>query len=199
MPYRDYAGFGEEYFEGHKFNGGHPAGYSNYLNDAGPADEYARQYLTEAKTHQINPYGGPVLIVGCAFGDTVNALLKMGVDAYGIDLSSWAVENTPHPISNRIFHGDITRRGDIRDIVDELGVGFRLCITESVLSCLTEAEARRACGNLRSYSGHVMHRVWATDGSAIRREYYNSKPLAEWKEICDSQNQDIWFPEQRFN
>jgi len=43
------------------------------------------------------------LDVGCAYGELVKALIDLGVDAYGIDGSDYAVSNVDNSIKNKIF------------------------------------------------------------------------------------------------
>ena len=51
---------------------------------------------------------GTVLDVGCAVGMLVEALRDRGVDARGIDLSSWAIEQVPAALQPFCRVGSVT-------------------------------------------------------------------------------------------
>ena len=46
--------------------------------------------------------GDKVLDIGCAKGFFVNDLVDKGIDAYGIDISSYAIKNCHPKIKNRL-------------------------------------------------------------------------------------------------
>jgi SAM-dependent methyltransferase len=48
-----------------------------------------------------------VLCLGCGKGFFVKAFRKHGVDAYGVDLSEYAIRNCPSDIQDYLFQGDI--------------------------------------------------------------------------------------------
>ncbi|MGH9164950.1 MAG: class I SAM-dependent methyltransferase [Acidimicrobiales bacterium] len=50
------------------------------------------------------------LDVGCATGFVVEALRELGVDAQGVDVSQFAVEQAAHGARGHLHYGDLTRR-----------------------------------------------------------------------------------------
>ena len=51
---------------------------------------------------------GPALEIGCATGGTLSALMSAGMDAYGIDLSTWAVEQAGQRVgAHRVWRCDV--------------------------------------------------------------------------------------------
>jgi 2-polyprenyl-3-methyl-5-hydroxy-6-metoxy-1,4-benzoquinol methylase len=48
-----------------------------------------------------------VMVLGCARGYLIRALREVGVEAYGVDISKWAVENADEKAKNYIYLGDI--------------------------------------------------------------------------------------------
>jgi GT2 family glycosyltransferase/MoaA/NifB/PqqE/SkfB family radical SAM enzyme len=48
-----------------------------------------------------------VLVLGCARGYLVKAFRELNVEAYGIDISEWAIQNAPPEISDHLYVGDI--------------------------------------------------------------------------------------------
>lgn len=56
--------------------------------------------------HQLNGLfdlqGKKILDIGCGFGFTIKALLSMGFDAHGIDISRYAIENCEPEVKDRV-------------------------------------------------------------------------------------------------
>lgn len=50
-----------------------------------------------------------VLDIGCAKGFLVSIFNAAGIEAYGVDVSSYAIENTPNNIRNKLFTLDIEK------------------------------------------------------------------------------------------
>jgi ubiquinone/menaquinone biosynthesis C-methylase UbiE len=48
-----------------------------------------------------------VMVLGCARGYLVRALREVGIEAYGVDISKWAVENADEKAKNYIYLGNI--------------------------------------------------------------------------------------------
>lgn len=204
MPYYDYGGFGEPYFEGASVSNPNPAGYSKYTRDLLPWSWYAQVIRDELVSQGIDPSGEKVLIVGCAYGYTIEYLVdNWNVDAYGMDVSSWAVNqaDTATSYGGRIYQGDITANNAVKDIQKATPGGkFAVIMTESVLSCLTDAEAQTATDQCRNEAQQTaVHRVWSTDGSDINTDYYNGKSLAEWQSLCDPNSSDDWMTDYQFH
>jgi ubiquinone/menaquinone biosynthesis C-methylase UbiE len=88
--------FGKEYFDGNR-----KFGYGGYFYDC--------RWQTVAKDI-IKFYslkkGDKVLDVGCAKGFLVKDLLDKGIDAYGIDISKYAVKNCHKDVKDRISLGN---------------------------------------------------------------------------------------------
>lgn len=203
MPYIDYGGFGEDYFEGHRVDNPHPAGYSYYRRDLLPFDSYADFMASEIRADGIDLSGVKILVVGCAYGYPVEYLIdEWGVDAYGMDISSWAVQQADSAIAygDRIYQGDIRSSRDLQNIRQQTPGGrFRVVFVECVLECLTDSEAQTAAENARSEAQiSTYHRVWTADGSDLNSEWYNDKDLAEWQSLCDPTGRDRWYHEDEF-
>lgn len=207
LTYANYDGFGESYFEGNSVTTPHEAGYSNYRRGVLPFDFYAKKINDELVSQGIDPAGEKILIAGCAYGYTVEYLIdNHGVDAYGIDVSSFAVSQADTEIAygGRIFQGDVLSSQDLRSVRQNSGGGrFRVVFNECILTCLTDSEAQTASDNMRSESQDLLvHRVWSTDGSDLEKDldtdWYNSHTLSEWQSLCDPNGDDLWFTEREF-
>jgi SAM-dependent methyltransferase len=91
--------FGQLYFDGPR-----EYGYGGYKYD-GRWIPVARDIVQ----HFGVPPGGRVLDVGCAKGFLVKDLLTAGVDAYGIDISEYALMNCPAEVVGRLHLGSADR------------------------------------------------------------------------------------------
>lgn len=91
--------FGQMYFDGPR-----EFGYGGYKYD-GRWIPVARDIVQ----HFGVPAGGRVLDVGCAKGFLVKDLLAAGVDAYGIDVSDYALMNCPPEVVGRLHLGTADR------------------------------------------------------------------------------------------
>jgi len=95
---------GKEYFDRDYFETpGVKSGYNrrNFNRDS---------YLYEAMVVWLNEFlplaGKRILEIGCAYGWLVEWLVKNNFDAYGQDISHWAVTHAPPEIKDRIFECD---------------------------------------------------------------------------------------------
>lgn len=84
---REYSGFGYEYFDSPDT----VTGFRGYRSD-GSAAEGQRDFAVEARTISLIPGVKTVFDIGCAKGFLVKALRSLGVEAYGIDVSDYAIE-----------------------------------------------------------------------------------------------------------
>lgn len=84
--------FGEDYFLRGKQEGISNFEHYRWLPDTTIPWAHTLRRLMELKD------GARVLDVGCALGMYVKALRFIGLDAYGYDISSWAVSNCPSDV-----------------------------------------------------------------------------------------------------
>lgn len=127
-----------------------------------------------------------VLDFGCSKGYTVKALRLLGIDAYGVDISDYAisqVDQQTRPYCKLITNMDYPFSFDIDTL-----------FTKDVLEHLTEAELRRF---LRNYGKHIkkmLHIMPLGDNGSYRLSEAHLDPthiLAEneqwWTEIFESE------------
>lgn len=86
----DYSYFDESYYQDGSKRG---TAYVNYREDARNSQTFRE--LASAIKEVFQPRR--VLDVGCATGTTVRLLNEMGCEAYGVDVSEWAVRHAEHP------------------------------------------------------------------------------------------------------
>lgn len=86
--------FGKDFFDGDR-----DVGYGGYKDD-GRWAAVAQRLITHYKLCA----NATVLDIGCAKGYLVNELVKLGIDAYGLDISGYALAHCPNGIANRLMH-----------------------------------------------------------------------------------------------
>ena len=88
-----------------------------------------------------------VLDAGCAIGMLVEALRARGIDASGIDLSSYAIGQIGEPLRAYCRHGSIA---------DELTGGYDLIVCLEVLEHMPPREAEAAIANFCRHTDDVL-------------------------------------------
>ncbi len=90
-----------------------------------------------------------VLDAGCAIGMLVEALVKHEIDAYGFDISEWAIQQMPSEYASRV------KLGSILD-PDAVNRHYDLVTCIEVLEHLQPAEAEIAIRNLCSWGDTIV-------------------------------------------
>jgi SAM-dependent methyltransferase len=93
----------------------------------------------------INPKR--VLDAGCATGMLVEALRGRGVDAHGIDLSSFAIQSAPETLRSCLREGSIA---------EPFGERFDLIVCIEVLEHMPAEDADRAIANITAHTDDVL-------------------------------------------
>jgi ubiquinone/menaquinone biosynthesis C-methylase UbiE len=88
--------FGKDYFDGER-----KYGYGGYKYD-GRWKPVAKRIVS----HFNLKSGSKVLDIGCGKGFLVKDLLDIGIDAYGLDISSYALKNCEKGVSSKLYKGD---------------------------------------------------------------------------------------------
>lgn len=97
--------YDESYF--HAAENDAAVGYSDYFGaEAGPRTAFARSVASGLAA--AFPGARRSLDVGCAGGYLVAALAERGFDAYGVDMSRYAVTHGVAGIENRLLEGDLS-------------------------------------------------------------------------------------------
>ncbi|MET0421792.1 MAG: class I SAM-dependent methyltransferase, partial [Acidimicrobiia bacterium] len=103
-------------------------------------DEVARGLIRELRPQST-------LDAGCAFGMLVEALRNHGVDASGIDLSSYAISQAPPELAPHLRVGTLT---------DPLPGRYDLITCVEVIEHLDPADAARALDNLTAATDRLL-------------------------------------------
>lgn len=107
----------------------------------------------------------PMLVVGCGFGFLVAELRQLGIIAWGIDASDYAFRNRT---TGFVVQNDILRPA----FSGILNTGFATVVTEDLLPCLTDDEARIAAQHCAQLGGAVIHLV--TEQGQVKDLNYHS-------------------------
>lgn len=178
MPYADYGGFGQPYFEGREVADPHPAGYDYYPNEPLRYGLYAQQLDAAIGAQKT-------LIVGCGYGFPLRYLSQDHgwTRVYGMDISDWVLANAFPDVSDRIYQGDALNAARY-DAIARSAQGpprWDGIYSEYLLEHFTDDEAVLACENMRQAAGGpVVHRIWSGTGSDFETEWFNVKTVAEW-------------------
>jgi hypothetical protein len=148
----EYTGFGYEYFDSPEA----VTGFRGYRSD-GNAAEGQRDFAVEARRISLIPGVRTVFDLGCAKGFLVEALRTLGVEAYGIDVSDYAIELADPSVRPYL------RRMSVQDL--ESDEQYDLVHVNGVLVYLAMREIKRA---LRRF--HDIARVGVMVGGPTREQ-----------------------------
>lgn len=135
--------YNKEYFENYKLA-------SKQVNYKDSSEVKALFHKIAKKiVDDLNPK--TVLDVGCATGHLVAALRNLGVDAYGIDVSEYAISNVGDDIKPYCYVGSIADY-----IPKELLKKYDLVFCNQVLEYVYDEDLKKAIGNISSLSDTVL-------------------------------------------
>lgn len=193
------ADYNENYFNG----GGDIGGYTNYASELTyyfeRPHQLAQKFYDKYSLTGNDLAGRTVLVLGCAYGYLVKYLVENhGVEAYGMDFSSYAVSQAPPEIASRIIEGDITVEADWDAARTLAGFTkkpdkFDLIIEADVFCCLTDAQAITARDFALANSDYFIHLLEQTTQPDNLLQWYNYKTLAEWKALLGNSPKEKWF------
>ena len=122
----------------------------------------------------INPR--TVLDAGCAMGFLVEALREQGVEAFGVDISEYAIRNVRNDLKAYCWLGSI---------LDPLPQHYDLIVCIEVLEHLPKPDSEQALANLCQASDDILFSSTPTD----YREptHFNVQPPEYWAELFAEQ------------
>lgn len=177
--------------------GGSIGGYDNYSATtyySETAEMLATKFLERSGLLGIDLVNKKVLVVGCAYGFLVKYLIALGVQAYGMDFSSYAISQAPVELAGRVMLGDARLDADFQSAktMAELTKqqNFDMIIDEDMICCLTDAEAVTFRTLLMKYSNYVIHLI---DLAPNLINWYNFHTIAEWKAIVGTSPKEKWY------
>ena len=178
MPVLQPSEYDISYFDGSKTSLRHNAGYSKYerwYRKAGKNSlgEFWKDKAADlAEKYQLQ--GKKVLDIGCAKGFLVKDLRDMGVDAYGLDVSSYAVGEAESEVKPYLTVGD-ARTYLSNYATDEFDVVFSL----RFLECISETDFPNLISEINRVSKFQFHEVDEQPNS----KYYLVKTINWYKNL----------------
>ena len=130
--------YGEMYFDGPR-----EYGYGGYNYD-GRWQPVAKDIIQH---FSLKP-GSRILDIGCAKGFLVKDLLNEGMDAYGLDISEYAIKNCEEEVIGRLHHGKADKipfKDNTFDAIISINT-IHNYDKKGVIKCLTEIQ-RLSNGN----------------------------------------------------
>lgn len=176
MPIADY---NEEYTFNQPANYGvYPGGYTS-----------ANQFLIWGHDHYfardafgIKP-GESILLVGAGFGWVAQDWLREGLGPIcAVDTSRWIQSMKFIEATVPIHPYNVNDASDRKLIMQTIGCDIDWCITEDMMSCLSDEECVILCKNLRQLGRRVAHIISPTTS---RLPNHNYKTGTQWKKFLE--------------
>jgi predicted TPR repeat methyltransferase len=178
MPVLDPSEYDMSYFDGRKGPLKHNAGYAKYERWArrDSATSLGEKWLDKAaalgERHQLQ--NKKVLEIGCAKGFLVKDLRDMGVDAYGLDVSPYAIGEAEDGMAPHLYTGD-ARTYLSNFSRNEFDVVFSL----RFLECIAEADLPGLVSEMNRISKLQFHEIDVDPNP----DYYVVQPLSWWASL----------------
>jgi SAM-dependent methyltransferase len=151
----------------------HRYGAYYYAHDCGVPYERNEHWLgffdavARGLTREVQP--ASVLDVGCAFGMLVEAFRKLDIEAYGVDVSDYAIAHVDPSIEDYVWLGSV---------IDPLPRRYELITCIEVLEHLTPADCSRAIDNITNATDQIM--LCSTPMDYGEPTHLNVRPPEEW-------------------
>jgi SAM-dependent methyltransferase len=113
-----------------------------------------------------------VLDAGCAMGFLVEALHQRGVEAWGVDISEYAIERVPKDYQPYCWQGSV---------VEPFPRNYNLIVCIEVLEHLSKVEAEKAVENLCKHSDDILFS--STPFDYKEASHFNVQPPEYWAEV----------------
>lgn len=114
---------------------------------------------------------GRTLDAGCAWGLLVEALRARGVDAYGFDISSFAIAQVAPAIRPYCWRASVT---------DELNDHYDLIVCQEIVAHLAEDAGRRAIANLCRHAERIL---FSAGAYPPHERHLNALAPADWDAV----------------
>ncbi len=161
--------FGKEYFDGNR-----KYGYGGYYYD-GRWKKVVNDFIDYYK---LKP-GDKVLDVGCAKGYLVKDFLDRKIDAYGIDISEYAIKNSHPKTKGRLFVANATN-------IPFPKKAFKLVISINTIHNLSKKKCAKAIKEImRTTSKHTYLQVDAYNNLKEKKIFLDWVLTAKYHNYCE--------------
>jgi len=172
--------YNASYFDGNSQPMRHNAGYSEYkrwyrTEGENSQGEFWKDYAKRWIDHLVLA-NKKVLEIGCAKGFLVKDLRDMGVDAYGLDVSQYAIDNCEPEVAPYLTVGDA------RTALSQYSAReFDVLISLRFIECIPEADLPALVSEMNRISKLQIHVVDDFTGAkAGAGQYYIQKTQQQW-------------------
>lgn len=157
------------YFDGKDAATRHNAGYGSYKRWNRNDSEH---FKDQAATF-VNQYGftGKLLDIGCAKGFHVKDLRDLGVDAWGVDVSSYAIGEAEAAVAPYLTVADIRTHIDTYSNKE-----WDVIFSSRVLCCFDEADLPDLISSMNAKSKQQVHIIDESPNAS----FYIVHPLSWW-------------------
>ena len=158
------AGDGPNFFDAYYF--AHGCGRA-YQRDSTWLRAFAA--IADRIVSDLNPR--TVLDAGCAMGFLVEGLRQRGVEAYGVDISEYAIQNV---------HPEIRPYCRVGSVAEPFPQSYDLIVSIEVLEHMSQAEAEQAIRNFCQYTDRILFS--STPFDYREATHFNVQPPEYWAE-----------------
>ena len=144
-----------------------------YRRDEGWLAQFGR--IADAVIREIEPQ--TVLDVGCAIGLLVETLRQRGVEAYGVDVSEYAIEQV---------HPTVREYCRVGGATEPFGRHYDLITCIEVLEHMAPEQAQPAIANLCAHTDRVLFSSSPFDYAEVT--HFNVQPPEYWAQLFAQQN-----------
>jgi SAM-dependent methyltransferase len=166
-----------DYYDRDYYDGPGKSNYQRYSIDSSP---FALQANAIVRLMEVHELSGPVLDVGCAKGYLVYILRQHGIEAFGVDWSTYALE-TAYPDARPYLHLASASGLPFPD------KHFSVAASFDVLEHMNEDYARMALAECARVSDRQLHQVntgreecWRFDGDESHCLKFS---LRQWRSL----------------
>lgn len=187
------------YFDGKKSSLTHNAGYTQYerwprtSGDLVPVDQSTGEFWKDLALkynldHSLQ--NKKVLEIGCAKGFIIEGLRDLGVNAYGIDVSQYAIDCAREDIKPFLTVADA--RTSLSSYANR---EFALLFSRRTLSCMTNTEITSMVTQMNRIAVQQVHSWWPMDNPL----YYNVMPIQTLIDSFDWKKGTIFVVGDKYN
>lgn len=166
------------YFDGHSQRVRHNAGYYRYKRWARNAGENSTgefyKDIAQRLDNKYNLSGKKILEIGCAKGFIVEDLREFGADAYGLDISSYAIGEASPLVQPYLTVGDI--RTSLSGYTNNEFDGI---LSLRTLECLSDLEIPLVITEMNRIANKQIHIIEEEPNP----RFYNAHPISWWANL----------------
>ena len=200
MPVLDPSEYDVAYFDPWKTTYSHNAGYSRYRrwfrvsDDFLPNEQSTGEFFDDLAEYQrVLAFldGKTFLEVGCAKGYLIEYLRDHGIDAWGLDVSEYAIGEAREDIKPYLI------QEDARTYLPTLGRNdFNVIFSRWTLPCFNDDDLINIVIPAMNYGGFLqVHMIWPD----YKPEFYNCHPMDWWLNDAGFKNKTVLIERNNVN